>query len=319
MKLLANQRGVGLVAMALWLTAICSLLAVGIDVGRIALTATEVQSAADIAALTGARALLDGRTPSTDATAMLGANKIDSRVASSAATTTLQTGTVNGSGTFSPGAAATANAIKATAAATVTNLFTGVFGAANAHTTVTKTAIATLATTQNARPDLPIALSGDCFNGFDCNAANCPSLDMQSNNAGWTGLTSGHSKPDAEKYVPSPCGGGTTTPNINVGDTPPNTNNGSLGALFHDIHCMVCDQGKSGPFVLPVVDKTCTSGFNGNFVVKGFATVVVNSATYCANGHNEKNLSLLSIRHVDSPGGVGGCTNCGTGFIRLLG
>jgi len=314
---MSDRRGFALVAKALWLTALCSLIAIGVDLGRIAFTASEVQSAADVAALTGARALLEGRTPSTDATTLLGANTIDARAASSAATTTLQTGTVNGAGTFTAGAGAGANAVRATSVATVTNLFTGVMGATKASTTVTKTAIAAITTTKDARPDLPLALSGDCFNGFDCNAGNCPTLNTQSNNAGWTGLFSGHSKPDAEAYIPAPCGGGATTPVVSTGNVV-NATNGSVTALFHDMHCLVCTRGQSGPFTLTVVNKSCTSGFNGDFTVKGFATVVVDAATYCAPGHDEKSVPLLSIRHVDSPGGVGGCTNCGTGFVRLL-
>ena len=315
---LTNQRGVGLLATALWLTAFCSFLAVAIDVGRIAFTAGEVQSAADIAALTGARAFLDGRTPLADATALLGANTIDSRVASSAATTSVQTGTVDGSGTFTAGGGAAANAVKATSVATVSNLFTGIFGAANGTTTVTKTATAVIATTKDARPELPMALSGACFDGFNCTAGNCPNLNTQSNNAGWTGLTSGHSKPAAEQYIPTPCGGGKTAPVVNVGDTL-NATNGSVTSLFHDVHCLVCDHGDHGPFLMPVVDKTCTSGFNGDFTVKGFATVVVDAGPYCAAGHDEKSVPLLSVRHVDAPGSVGGCTNCGTGFVRLIG
>lgn len=317
-KYLTNQRGIGLVATALWLTAFCSLLAVGVDVGRIAFTASEVQSAADVAALTGARAFLDGRSPLADATTLLGVNTIDSRVASSVATTSVQTGTVDGSGTFTAGGGATANAVKATSIAIVSNLFAGIFGAANGTTTLTKTATAVIATTADGRPGLPMALSSGCFDGFNCTTGNCPTLNTQSNNAGWTGLTSGHSKPDAEQYIPTPCGGGGTAPVIHVGDTV-NATNGSVTSLFHDIHCLICNQGNHGPFLMPVVNKTCTSGFNGDFTVKGFATVVVDAGTYCAAGHDEKSVPLLSVRHVDTPGSVGGCTNCGTGFIRLIG
>jgi Flp pilus assembly protein TadG len=315
---LANERGIGMVAMALWLTAICSLTAVAVDVSRIAMTASEVQNAADVAALTGARALLDGRTPTTDSTAFLGANTIDSQAASAVATTSLLTGTVDGNGTFTAGTGPSANAVKATSVATVQNLFTGVFGEANAHSTLTKTATAVITTTDEARPALPIALSGDCFANFNCTAGNCPALNTQSNNAGWTGLASGHSKPAAEQYIPAPCGGGTTAPVLNVGDTL-NSTNGSVASLFHDMKCLVCDHGNSGPFLLPVVNKSCTGGFNGDFTIKGFATVVVDKAAYCAAGHDDKAVPLRSVRHLSTPGGVGGCTQCGTGFVRLIG
>jgi Flp pilus assembly protein TadG len=314
---LRNERGIGLVMTALTLTAFCALVAVAVDIGRITFTASEVQSAADVAALTGARALLDGRTPSTDAKTLLGANTINSKTAATAATTQLQTGTVDGTGKFTAGSGAAANAIQATTQTTVTNLFTGIFGKANASTTVTKTATAAITTTSNARPDLPLALSGSCFDNFDCSAGNCPTLNTQTNNAGWTGLLSGHSQPNAEQYIPGPCGGGTATPLINVGDAV-NTTNGSVTSLFHDMHCLVCDQGNKGPYVLPVVNKSCTSNFVGDLTVMGFATVVVDSTTYCTKGHDEKQLPLLSVRHVDRPGSVGGCAKCGTGFVRLM-
>src|SRR5690349_12320916 len=92
---LLNRRGITLIAVAIWMTAFFALTAVGMDVARIAYTASEVQSAADVMALAGARALADGaNTPGIEQTAgdtLIGSggaspNTIDGKSALTAAT-----------------------------------------------------------------------------------------------------------------------------------------------------------------------------------------------------------------------------------------
>jgi hypothetical protein len=60
----ANEHGAALFSVAIFLVVILGFTAVGIDVARLAHTATEVQTVADVAARAGAKALLDtGGTP----------------------------------------------------------------------------------------------------------------------------------------------------------------------------------------------------------------------------------------------------------------
>src|SRR6266404_5704679 len=168
-KHLANERGITLIAMALWMTAFFALTAVGVDVGRIAFTASEVQSAADTAALAAARALLDGGDPQATGKVILG-NAAASQI-------NIETGTADNSGNFTAGGGAAANAARATVIATVTNLFSGVFAGNDGTTTVTKQATAVLTTTGKDQPTVPIAVSGGCFTDTNCTAGNCPALN----------------------------------------------------------------------------------------------------------------------------------------------
>src|SRR6266404_9849467 len=57
---LANQRGIGLIATGIWIMAFFALTAVGVDVARIAFTATEVQTIAEVAATGAATTIVNG-------------------------------------------------------------------------------------------------------------------------------------------------------------------------------------------------------------------------------------------------------------------
>src|SRR5207237_6998153 len=76
-----GQRGQAAILMALWLTgAFFALTVVGIDVGHLGTSATELQTVADIAAAAGARNLMKGGSASTaksDATRVVAKNKVD--------------------------------------------------------------------------------------------------------------------------------------------------------------------------------------------------------------------------------------------------
>src|SRR2546426_12640774 len=76
-----SEHGQALVTMALWLTgAFFALTVVGIDIGHLGTSATELQTVADIAAAAGARNLLKGGSATTaksDATRVVAKNKVD--------------------------------------------------------------------------------------------------------------------------------------------------------------------------------------------------------------------------------------------------
>src|SRR5207249_7141953 len=76
-----GQRGQAAILMALWLTgAFFALTVVGIDIGHLGTSATELQTVADIAASAGARNLLKGgsaNTAKSDATSVVAKNKVD--------------------------------------------------------------------------------------------------------------------------------------------------------------------------------------------------------------------------------------------------
>jgi len=59
-----GERGIGLVAIGIWIVALAVMMAVAVDIARLSHSASEVQAIADAAALSGARALYNnGRTP----------------------------------------------------------------------------------------------------------------------------------------------------------------------------------------------------------------------------------------------------------------
>src|SRR3989440_5541152 len=76
-----SRRGQAVVTLALWLTgAFFALMVVGIDVGHLGTSATEVQTVADIAASAGARNLLKGgsaNSAKTEAASVVAKNKVD--------------------------------------------------------------------------------------------------------------------------------------------------------------------------------------------------------------------------------------------------
>src|SRR6266481_3452910 len=328
-KHLANERGITLIAMALWMTAFFALTAVGVDVGRIAFTASEVQSAADTAALAAARAFLDGGDPQATGKMILGngtaavPNTIDSRSAYAAASTiTIETGTADNSGNFTAGGGAAANAARATVIATVTNLFSGVFAGNDGTTIVTKQATAVLTTTGEDQPTVPIAVSGGCFTDKNCTAGNCPALNASTNDAGWTGFDGGASTSTIRAFFPQACdsakGYASTNPApILTTDESINLLNGvSATPLFGDFHCLVCTLNQT-KFIVPVVDKPCGAQFNQSDAIIGFAEVTIDKAAYCAGPNT--NIVLQSVRGTGAPGTVSKCPHCGFGFIRLIG
>jgi hypothetical protein len=327
---LSNQRGISLVAVGIWMTAFFALTAVGMDVARIAYTASEVQSASDVAALAGARAIVDGLNEQTAADTILGSggsspNIINGQSAYAGSTSrNVQRGTLDNAGNFTAvGAGAAANAVQATVVAPVENLFTGIFGAANGTTTITKISTAAFVGISETAPSLPMTIANGCFNtgGANCSAGNCPALNAQTNDAGFTSFFDNANQPNTERYLPPACrhpaGTGTATspPLVRVNDTL-QLNNGSVNNLFDDIQCMVCTMNMT-EFVVPVIQKACGANFNQTALVVGFAKVTVDRTTYCAG--SSTNVILQSVREADHPGNTaGGCTTCGYGQVRLF-
>jgi hypothetical protein len=352
---LTNQRGIGLVGTCLLLTAFLALTAVGLDVGRLAFTASEVQSAADIAATAGATAVIKGRDAQTDANTVLGSdalgsplNMIDGQAAYPGATTTVEVGTIDpATGSFNPGGGAAANAARATSVATVQNLFAGVFGADNASTTVTKTAIAALTSTGSGAPQLPLALADGCFQDSDCSEGegHCPNaLCTQSNGcptgvgntAAWTGFNSANCTDNGDgtinNFVPTascawPQSGGDQPPPLLNTPTCITLNNGTLTNVYKAALCYWCTH-KTKTFLVPVFQHACDgTPIPNTGTAIGFATIMITdfvnldgSLVSCTEVNpNPRGIIIKSVRSTNNPGTVGGCPHCGTGFVRLAG
>src|SRR2546429_1523393 len=121
-----GQRGQAAILMALWLTgAFFALAVVGIDVGHLGTSATELQTVADIAAAAGARNLLKGgsaNTAKSDATSVVAKNKVDGQTFTMAAAD-VHVGTYIG-GVFTE-TSINPSAVRATPSITVNNVVAG--------------------------------------------------------------------------------------------------------------------------------------------------------------------------------------------------
>jgi Flp pilus assembly protein TadG len=313
-----SERGAILVATVLALPALLALAAVGIDTGRIAFTATEVQNVADAAATAGAQNLLEGGSATT---------------ARSQAQTVAAQNAVNGSGatvlpaqidvgqynyttnTFVNGANPP-SAVRATPSVTVSNLFAGILGSSFANTTVTKTATAGFSGLGQAAASLPLAIGAcnfpalsSCFQTSGC----LPSLTQvpsTTDNTGFTSFFDGStSGPSIAAYLPSACGGTKTPPVVKVGDSI-NLNNGqSNGQALTGVQD--CVQKGINKFLVPIV--SCGGNFNQAGTVTGFATIIVDSVV---SQGNPKGLNLHAI--FEEVQGTPGGGAYGTGEMRLL-
>src|SRR2546428_4435743 len=156
-----SRRGQATVLLALWLTgAFFALTVVGIDVGHLGTSATELQTVADIAAAAGARNLMKGGSASTaksDATSVVAKNKVDGQSFTMSAVD-VHVGTYIG-GVFTE-TSINPSAVRATPSVTVNNVVAGLIGMQTS--TIQKGAIAPFQGISKDAPTPPLVL-GDCF------------------------------------------------------------------------------------------------------------------------------------------------------------
>jgi hypothetical protein len=347
---LTNERGVALMAVAVIGMALLAATAIGVGVGRHAFTATEVQTVAEVAATAAAQArvALGGTDAAGRAAAFLVVprNRVDGQVAAiDPGHLNIEFGNFNGANdppfTPNPPDGTPVNAVRATANASVPNLFPisipGLFNLksdADGNYTVTKTAIATYSSVGAAQPTLPIALCSGCFDGECVSNGTCLTLQNAPtgvNDAAWTGFTGSAGTNAIRAFFPSPCGAGVDAPVLNASTDPasPGTSinllNGSSN-LAPDVWCMVCNLDMH-QFLVPVIDCECSTPINQSAPVVGFATVTVNGFNYtngaiggCTAGKKNQtqsiNLQELLNSNVTGPPGGG---NFGSGSIFLQG
>ncbi len=261
---ITNERGVGLISTVVVITALLAITVIGVGIARHSFTATEVQTVAEAAATAGAVALLNGGNDSTarnQGQLVAEQNYVEGNLATPSMIPLNQIEPGNFSnGSFSAGLTPF-NAVRATANATVSNMFSplsfafvsgGGFSSSGQYT-VTKRAAAAFSGLGSAQPALPIALCAACFppNCFDSTCLpTLTSVPSTTNTVAWTGFTSGSSTSTIESFVPAACDnkGGSTPPTLTAGDSNSGTtiqlNNGSSGSNRpDDVRCMVCNLG----------------------------------------------------------------------------
>jgi putative Tad-like protein involved in Flp pilus assembly len=247
-----GERGQVLALAGLTLMVFFAFAVVAVDIGRLALTANEVQSVADIAATAGATAAWEGQDAVAQARSVVSLNAVNGATASIEASDVIVGSYDPMTGTFTPNGAPT-NAVRANAMATVNNILAMIFGTAS--TTVEKTSTAVFTTVQSATPTLPLVI-GSCY--FDSLCPTCmPELTRapsRNNNSAWTSFFTSTTSTTAgtiiKSFIPNPCGGGVTPPELNVGQSI-KLNGNKLSSVLLAVQCMVSNGQRE--FVVPVV------------------------------------------------------------------
>jgi len=278
----ARQRGAALATVGIFMIVIAGMAVLGVDVGRLAYTATETQVVADAGAVAYAKTMLENEvndrddSPFAAADQVVGVNSIDGKSGSDASVEYAVGRFDFDDREFRPGGVP-ANAVRATGAATVDNIFASMFGSDDS--TVERMAVAAFGGAGQARPTLPIAL-GDCyFKRFE-RSDNCSDLPKLrqipdgSNNSCWTSLVpTGANSSEIVDLLPAECcgggtcGGGSLGPLVSVGDNI-NVVNGSLTKVLQVLADCV-DKGFD-EYVIPIVE---CGKCNRSAPVIGFATV----------------------------------------------
>jgi hypothetical protein len=289
--------------MAICMLALVGLADVGIDTGRVASVANELQNAADIAATAGTLALADDNTTSaaeTGANQALALNKVNNAVATGALQD-LQVGNVDANYTFVVNLAPL-NAVKAITGTTVNNVLLDAIGFTQA--TVTREAIATLAGLGSGIPTLPIVI-GECNFNSQCYHQSCmPYLSQvpdPADNSAWTAFFESASNAHIDNYFPavgSPrCGDGVQQL-IKVGDII-NLGNGQVSPLLRAVNCALSNGINT--FTIPIVE--CVGNFNQPKKVVGFAKIVVDYVVETGTNHG---IWLHGLYEGQQPGPPGG-------------
>lgn len=321
----SRQRGAALAVVGIFMIVLAGMAVLGVDVGRVAFTATETQVVADAGAVAYAKTMLDNEVNDTNDNPFVAAdlvvddNFIDGK---SASTATLEYAVGHfdfDDREFRPGGFP-ANAVRATGTATVDNMFAGVFG--DNQSTVERLAVAAFGGAGEARPTLPVAV-GDCyFRRFERsdNCSDLPKLNQVpdgSDNSCWTSLQpTGANADQVAELLPAECchggkcGGGAMSPLVSVGDQI-NIMNGQANTLLQLLADCI-DQGRQ-EFVIPIVE---CGKCNQVTEVIGFASVRLTNATHQGR---DKGIDIEALCRTQSEGGSpGGGGNYGLKTLALV-
>jgi len=295
------------------LLTLVGMTVVGVDLGRLAFTATEVQTVAEVAATGYAHAWLEGvknggsdpgdGACAADALKVVRGNRIDAKQAAIANIEGYERGFYDPdtSGPFTTGVPAgeTANAVRATATTTVDNFFASVFGAPKS--VIRKTAVATVTCGNRAQP-LPLVVQDCSFGGFD-GPEDCPGLqqltqqNVHEENTCWTSLSddqSANTSVIGDLIAAHCCAAGPGNcplppgyPKVSEGDAI-RVMNGQSSLLKAMQQCW--DDGFR-EFLVPITP--CGTPCNQANQVSGFANIVLTTRPVATG--NPKSLSLASF------------------------
>jgi hypothetical protein len=287
---------------------IFALAAVGMELGHLALTATEVQTIADVGATAGARAMVTGGDGLAEAQEVVSENSVNATFATITADE-FRVGYFDGATrTFTPDGNPE-NAVRVTTSATVGNFLAGVFGELTS--TVQKQATAVYMTISSTNPGFPIAVrdcDANCTSTGQCDLGNLDQVPGPGTSS-WTSLetcnpcSGGASAQDILAKIPEPsacqcnaCGGGESGGLLKVNDNIELNSGQVTSSIFRAIDCLLDQNPPQDTFVIPMID--CDTATSTQGTVSGFATVEVECvqapgvthtcelATQCTSGAN---------------------------------
>jgi hypothetical protein len=308
----SRQRGAALATVGIFMIVLAGMAVLGVDVGRLAFTATETQVVADAGAVAYAKTMLDNEVYETNDSPLVAAdlvvedNFIDGKSASNARVEYAVGRYDFEAREFRPGGFPS-NAVRANGWATVDNIFAGIFGDDQA--TVERLAVAAFGGAGEARPTLPIAV-GDCyFRRFERsdNCSDLPKLNQipdTTDNSCWTSLQpTGANADQVSELLPAECchggkcGGGATSPLVSVGDQI-NVLNGQANSILQIL--ADCIENGLQEFVIPIVE---CGKCNQVAAVVGFASVRLTGATHQGK---DKGIDIEALCRTESEGGAPG-------------
>jgi len=293
-----SERGAIVALTGILMLALVSMTVVGVDLARLAFTATEVQTVADTAACAYASAMQRDRVdPATDALEVVAGNSIDGAAAAPGNIASFELGNYSAETLTFVSGGEPRNAVKARATATVTNFFAGLFG--DLQSSVEKDATAAIGCPEHGRVVLPIVV-GECeFAAFESSedCSDLPQLFQQpGDNSCWSTLLQepGGGAATTKSYLPTSCchgtecGGGLPGPPVAIGDTLFHQN-GQATSVMHLLEDCVEADGLTD-YVVAIVecDGNLTNCVGASKVV-GFASVRV---TNVQDQGTEKTLDL---------------------------
>lgn len=312
---LRDEKGIAVPFLASALVAIMALTAVGVETGRLATVATEVQAAADIAATAAARQLFDDPseqhgTPRSQAEEVLNDNFIDGNVVSGSYLTKLEIGNYTAEAGFVANLAPL-NAVRSQVDYTVDNIMLATLGMPTSQ--LTKVAIAAFAPATGGKPTIPLAI-GECLLNSGCLEDSCQPTVTQvpspEDNSAWTGFFGSHSTSTINTLFPAECDGDPSQiPVVQVGDFI-NLIDGQSVPLLRQVECML-DAGLTEVLV-PVI--SCDTQLNQAREVVGFARFEILSVR--TSGGN-KGIDVRGVvSATDGPGGD--AETFGAGAITMV-
>lgn len=321
----SRQRGAVLATVGIFMIVLVGMGVLGVDVARLAFTATETQVVADAGAVAYAKTMLNNDvydtndSPFVAADSVVADNSIDGKSASNARVEYAVGRFDFDDREFRPGGAPS-NAVRAVSTATIDNIFAGVFG--DQSSKVERLAVAAFGGAGEARPMLPIAI-GDCFFNRYERSDSCSDLPrlkqmpQDDQNSCWTSLRPTRASTDevasllpAECCGGGKCGGGATPPLVHVGEGI-NVLNGTSSSILKLLDSCVAQGIRE--FVIPIVE---CGQCNQLAPVVGFASVRLTNVK--AQG-KDKGLDLEALCRTEAEGGAPGAGgNFGVKTLALV-